>query len=232
MARRRPSPAVLATAVLVALLAIGAAAAWLPFLQRERPVATATPSLGPLASRADVRLPGGSRLCVTPVPFDPRAARAQIAVQTGGRAVPLVIDASGPDYRSRATVDTPATAQLTPVSASLRPAPRALVGTLCVRNRARAPISILATNEPRSLVLAQASVDGKAVTDRDIALTLLEARPHSLLSRAGEVLGRASELTGGLLPVWLLWPLTLLLAIGAPLAVVAAFYVTARDPAP
>jgi hypothetical protein len=232
MARRRRLPAFVATVLLAAVLLVGALGIGLPLLERARPVMTATPSLGPLGSRADVRLPGGSRLCVAPVPFDPSTQVAQIVVNAPGGPIPLAFDASGPRYVSRTTIVAPRSEAATPVNATLRPAPRSLVGKLCVHNRSHAVVSLLGTNEGRSLGIAKTSVDGRVLADQAIALTFLEARPHSLLSRSGEVLGRASELTGGLLPVWLLWPLLALAAVGAPVAIVAAFYASARDSAP
>jgi hypothetical protein len=71
-------------------------------------------------------------------------------------------------------------------------------------------------------------VDGKSAGPIDPALAFLDGPPRSLLSQAGTVLGRASDFTGGVVPLWLLWPLTVLLVLAVPVAVALAFASTVR----
>ena len=47
-----------------------------------------------------------------------------------------------------------------------------------------------------------------------------------MISRAGTILGRASDFTGGYVPLWLLWPLSVLLVLAAPLALAWALHVS------
>ncbi len=52
-----------------------------------------------------------------------------------------------------------------------------------------------------------------------------------MISRAGTILGRASgDFTGGFVPLWLLWPLTLMFVLGAPLALVWALFPVGLEP--
>jgi hypothetical protein len=233
MASARPTGPALATALLLVVLVVVVAVCWLPFLTGERRVIAATPSLGPLGPPVAVRVPAGSRLCVAPVPFDRRAARAVFHVRTGGRPARLAVEAVGPGYHARDAVVARDGGGFAETTAELRPARRTLTGRLCVANRGSRSVGLLANNEARSLTIAATTVGGEPIQDRDVALTLLEARPQSLIARSGQILGRASQLTGGLLPSWLLWPLTVLLVIGGPIAFVVSFYVAARrsDPA-
>ena len=62
----------------------------------------------------------------------------------------------------------------------------------------------------------------------DVALTFLAAKRSSPLDELGRVFGHASNLTDRLVPVWLIWVIALLCAIGVPLGVLAALYLSLR----
>ena len=80
---------------------------------------------------------------------------------------------------------------------------------LCVRNTGRRAVGLVGTDEPLSVSLPATDVDGKPTGEVDPAITFLAGPPQSIISRAGTILGRASDFTGGFVPLWLLWPLTI-----------------------
>ena len=111
------------------------------------------------------------------------------------------------------------------VEAAVSPAPpRDVDGVLCLRNTGRRAVGLVGTDEPVSSSLPATAVDGKPVGAVDPAITFLGGPPQSMISRAGTILGRASDLTGGFVPLWLLWPLTIVFVLAAPLALAWALY--------
>jgi len=46
----------------------------------------------------------------------------------------------------------------------------------------------------------------------------------SVLTELGVLFGHASNLTDGLIPVWLIWLIAPLVAFGVPIALILAFY--------
>jgi hypothetical protein len=217
---------VCAAGVALAVIVIGALAFWRPYLTTPRDVVTATPSLQGLFQRNVVRVGHDQQACIAPVPFETGTARAQILVNAPRGAEPLVVSASAPGYRASGRVtryppgaDVPVQVRLTPPSQD-RPN-----GRLCVRNAGRHAVDLVGTAEPRSQSPAVTTLDGKDA-GMDAALTLLEARPASLGSRLGSVLGHAAALTGGAFGTWLLWLVgvacVLLVVAGLPLALWSA----------
>jgi hypothetical protein len=218
----------------LALVAAGALIEWRPFLTRDRAVVTATPSLSGLFERAEVPVRPREVACVSPVPISRTTGRVQLALTTltSPRPQPLVVTAEGAGgYRSRIRAASYPVGPASGVDVPIRPPARDVVGRVCVRNAGRRRIALIGTTETRSLTGATTTVDGRR-RRADVALTLLEATPRSLLDRAGKVLDRASAFTGGLAPTWLLWPLTVLLAAGVPLGVFGGLYATLRSDEP
>jgi hypothetical protein len=80
------------------------------------------------------------------------------------------------------------------------------------------------TDEPLSSSLPATALDGKPAGDVDPAITFLGGPPQSMISRAGTILGRASDFTGGFVPLWLLWPLALVFVLGSPFALAWALF--------
>jgi hypothetical protein len=229
----RGAAVVVALAGLV-LLAAGALIEWRPFLTRDRPVVTATPSLAGLVDRTDVPVRPGETACVAPVPISRTTGLVQLSLTTlaSSRPQPLVVTAEGAGgYRSRARTGSYPVGPASVFDVPVRPPARDLAGRVCVRNAGRRRIALIGTREERSLTAATTTVGGRRQR-ADVALTLLEARPRSLLDRAGEILERASAFTGGVMPTWLLWPLAVLLAVGVPLAVFGGFYAALRSDDP
>lgn len=218
----------LTAAALVAIL--GVLTQWRPFVTVERDVITATPSLAGIFQRDVVELRRGESACVAPVRFSPdtrRLALLAVAPLGTGQAT-VAARASDGSWRTSvraarfgAKVDGPLQVRLPAAP------PRDLVGRVCVRNDGPTPFGLVGTAEGRSDAPAVTTVDGEARPD--VALTLLEERPASLLSRTGEVLGHASTLTSGLVPTFVLW----LVSVGLLLATLAgipyALWAAVRD---
>jgi len=220
-----------AVAVLFAagLMVFGALHWWRPYVELRRLPLTSSPGLQPLFGRADVTLNARRRLCIAPVALDTDTDLAQFEVTSPKRPQPLLVRATGPGYRSSAIVrDYPADT-LTPVFGTLTPPRRDIVGTVCITNRGRAAIALLGTNEPRSLTTPNPTVGGRTLTNQDVTLDLYSSHPQSIASRLGTILHRASAFTGDLAPVWLLWPIAVLVMIGIPAAIVAGFAASLRE---
>ena len=155
------------------------------------------------------------------MPLEPAIKRVRMVLHAlGAEASPLRFELRGPGYRGtgRFAGYTPGTR--VPVAADVTPSPpKAVDGTLCLRNTGRRSVGLVGTDEGFSASLPGTSVDGTSAGAVDPALAFLDGPPRSLLSQAGTVLGRASDFTGGVVPLWLLWPLTVLLVLAAPVAV-------------
>ncbi|HEX8123154.1 MAG TPA: hypothetical protein VF549_18020 [Solirubrobacteraceae bacterium] len=189
-----------------------------------RDATTSSPTLGALFSRAVVRLETpGDTACVAPVTFYADTARAHFRVQSPRKPGPKVtIEATAPGYRATAT-----TAQLPPkteglVDIEFKAPGREVTGRFCWRNRGPTPVQLIGTNEGRSLTIVDTTLNGRPRRGEEIELVLFERGGHSLRSRRGELVQRASSMTGGLAPTWVLWPVVLLV-FGAPLFVAVAF---------
>ena len=239
MDRRALARAVPVTAGALVVVVVAVAHWWSPFLTTKAQPIESTPSLAGLFSRSTVPVPGGGTACVKPVTFVAKASFARFTVSAPGRRAPrLRITAVAPGYRAGGEASGYPPQTDAPVQVFIPAAPRTVTGTLCVTPLGHEGIELVGTSEPRSLAYAETIVDGKpAQGGVDVAVTLLEAKRASLLGRAGEILDRASDFTGGWAPVWLLWPLLVLAVAGLPLGVVAALLVAlagevdARPPA-
>jgi hypothetical protein len=214
----------LAAVVCLAVVALGAARWIAPPLTRERDVVAATPSLTGLFSVIDLPLRSDQRACVSPVAFDRSTRRARFLISSTSRGgSSLAVEARGAGWIGRGAVASYVPKRTVAAEAVLSPPPpRSLDGSLCILNEGPGTVNLVSTGELRSLVLAETRVDGRLKADQDLALTLLEERPASMLSRMGAVLGHASDFTGGFVPMWLLWPLTVLFVVGVPCGIAAA----------
>jgi hypothetical protein len=188
-----------------------------------RPATTSSPTLSALFSRAVIRLDKGQEACLDPVTYYADTGLARFRLRAMGKPAPRVtIEATGPGYSATAT-----TAPLPPkteglVDLEFTPPEREVTGRFCWRNRGPAPVQMLGTNEERSLTLVETTVDGRRRNGEEIELVLFEKGGHSLRSRRGELVERASALSGGLVPEWLLWPAVLLL-LASPLLMAGLF---------
>jgi hypothetical protein len=212
------------------VVVVGAVRSWPPLLTAQRGVIASSPGVEPLFSRDDVKLIAGQRLCVAPVVLTPQTARIRMkVVAERGPARGLRLRATARNYQVERPVLTVQPGALQPIAADIRAPGQTLTGRVCLLNGGPRPISVLGTNEVPSLTNAQTTVNGRPVEGQDITLLLLEARPRSLVSRLPTVFDRASQMTGGLMPVWLLWPVLLLMLFGVPAAACAALWSSVRS---
>jgi hypothetical protein len=222
---------VLGAALLCVLVLAGAGAWFVPYLTSGRQFVAEVAGPPALFEVTEFAVPAHEEACMDSIALDPQSDLATFffrpAKQTpqGGPPLQLVLSATG--YRG--VVDVPggyhggsATLPITP------PPTRTLLGTACFVNRGATTVLLDGTTEPRSVSRSYTEISGKPVVG-DIALSFLSDRSQSLLDHAGEVFKHASNLTDRLVPVWLLWVLAVLVAIGVPVGMIAAFYVSLRE---
>jgi hypothetical protein len=231
MPRRLLEPRLLGPILVVATFAIGALWFYVPHLTEDHPVVLSTPTLVGYQSSKEVVLHRGQQACTSPVPLEPGLRTVRMVLHGRGKqASPLELELRGPGYRGAGRFSGYPSGGIIGVQAAVSPAPpRDADGVLCVRNPGRHSVGLVGTDEPISQSLAATSVDGKPAGPVDPAITFLGGPPRSMISYAGTILGRASDLTGGFVPLWLLWPLALVFVLGAPLALAWALY-TSLEP--
>lgn len=221
MPRPRPSAAALAAALCALVALFGVLKQWRPFLTTKADVITATPSLAGIFQRNVIAVKRGREACVSPVTFSPKTARVQLLLVAAKGAGPATITASAPGYASRARATGFGTGVDVPYRATIASPPKTVTGKLCITNDGRRQIGLVGTAEGRSNAPAVTTIDGKT-QPADAALTLLTAKPDSIAGRFGTVLGHASDMTGGLIPTFLLWlaafGLLVLTVVGLPFA--------------
>ncbi|HVI36134.1 MAG TPA: hypothetical protein VM684_07885 [Gaiellales bacterium] len=210
------------------MLAIVAAALWLPWATKERVVVAATPVPPPLFGITPAPLKGGSTACMQQVTFSPETQIGEIGVATGGKpGPPLTITASAHGYHASARIgagyqDDPA------VRFPLLAPGGAVIGQLCIRNEGRSQISLNSTTEFRTQGRPSLLIDGTA-QPMDPHLAFYSRVQQSYFSRAAEILGHAAVFTPPFLPKALLMFLALVALVGIPAAMILAFARAARD---
>jgi hypothetical protein len=212
--------------VLLATFALGALWFYVPHLTEDHPDVLSTPSLVGFQTSKQVVVRRGQQACISPVPLEPALRTVRMVLQARGtQASPLEIELRGPGYRGAGRFAGYQPGGAVNVEAAVSPAPPGDAdGTLCVRNAGRRAVGLVGTDEPLSATLPATALDGKPTGDVDPAITFLGGPPQSIISRAGTILGRASDLTGGFVPLWLLWPLAIAFVLAAPLALAWALY--------
>ena len=148
-----------------------------------------------------------------------------------GSARHLEITVQAPGYRSARRVEPVPAQALLPISVTIAPPPRTVDGRICLVNHGHRRVSVLATNEAQSLTISRPSLNGRTIPGRTASLLLLEGRSRSLGDQLSVVFDRASQLTGGFMPVWLLWPLTLVLLVGVPVGAGTSLWLSLRGDA-
>ncbi|MGN6187701.1 MAG: hypothetical protein ACTHOE_02280 [Conexibacter sp.] len=227
MAERGTRRAWIAAALLlaVALVALGTQA--LPRALRANVPTSGTPV--PFGSDVAATIPLGpsAQACEPRIALDPSGARATIAAHPTGAhgGPPLRLTLSGAGYRAQATI--PGGYRQDALTVAVTPPPRALIGSACVRNVGRRPVSLLASGSPRVLTRTRASVDGREHAAA-FMLTFSERGVRTPLARTGDLIGRAATFSA--VGPWLYWLLLPLLLLGVPLAVAAALLLALRAP--
>jgi hypothetical protein len=212
--------------LLLATFAIGALWFYVPHLTEDHPVVLSTPSLVGYQSSKEVVLHRGQQACISPVPLEPALRTVRMVLHArGATASALELELRAPGYRGAGRFAGYPAGGVIGVEAAVSPAPpRDADGTLCVRNPGGHSVGLVGTDEPVSVSLPSTMLDGKPAGAVDPAITFIGGPPQSMLSRAGTILGRASDFTGGFVPLWLLWPLALAFVLAAPLALAWALY--------
>ena len=198
-----------------------------PALTRDRSTLVATPAVPGLFGRAEVNLPQYQTACVEPIAFTPDASAVRLIVLARSRPpMPLEVTTVAPGYRKKALVEDYEVGRDSVVIVPLGAPPRETVGKLCIRNAGRRVATLIGTDESRAQGPAKTTVFGNPVSS--IAVALVDPEPSSTLDRIDDAVQRASDLTGGLAPVWLLWPLLVLVVLGIPAATLAALVLAVR----
>lgn len=227
--RRVSTPALALTLAVVLVVAV--VLVWfVPYLTRQQQWPAGVPDPPALLAVTEFPVPPGGQACVGDVTIDARSRLAQVALRPKppeklGPPVEVVL--SGGGYAGK--VHIPGGYGGGIAALPIEPAPsRTVIGTACFFNRGRHTVLLDGTSETRTLSRSPTEVQGKAVPG-DIALTLIDNRPRSLLSSLGEVFGHASNLTDRLVPVWLIWVLAAIVAVTVPVCSLYAFYRALRE---
>lgn len=221
----------IATALAGALVLVCVLVWFVPYLTRKQQWPASVPDPAALFAVTEFPVAAHQQSCVSGVTIDASSRLAQIELRpinpraSLGPPVELVLQGEG--YRG--VVHVPGGYGGGGAALPITPAPtRTVIGTACFVNRGSSTVLLDGTTETRTLSRSTTLLNGRP-TPGDIALTLLDNRPRSLLHRLGEVFGHASNLTDRLIPVWLIWLLALLVALGVPIGVLAAFYRALRE---
>jgi hypothetical protein len=226
MRRRLLAPRLLGPILVVATFAVGALWFYVPHLTEAHPNVLSTPSLVGFQTSKQIVVRRGQQACISPVPLEPALRTVRMVLQArGAQASPLELELRAPGYRGTGRFAGYQAGGAANAEAAVSPVPpRDVDGTLCVRNVGPRAVGLVGTDEPLSATLPATVLDGKSAGDVDPAITFLGGPPQSMLSRAGTILGRASDFTGGFVPLWLLWPLALVFVLGAPFALAWALF--------
>ncbi len=210
-----------AVVVAVATIVVGLAVAVPGYLTRQRDYVAVTPQPPTAAIPTALALPGHGRACMNLVALDRHSDQARLQASTPERrAMPLQLTVTGPGYRAQGSIPARYAAGQT-LAVALRPPPRSLVATACVRNLGRERIYLAAVND-RSRSRSGVFVNGTPSAE-GFVLTFYERRPASILIRLPVSLQRMDVLRPGVVVPATLWLLFALFVVGVPAVAVWAF---------
>lgn len=190
-------------------------------LHSERPIA-GTPAPRALFKATLFTIPVRGSACMSSTTLPPNGRILQLQLgETGAHGSPP-LDAllTAPGYRELAHLA--GEQEEGPVQLPVHPPRRYVMGSVCLVNRGNTPAVLAGSTEPRSISRSKLTINGKP-KEGDIALTFLDSRGQSRLSRLGQVFGHASNLTDHLIPVWLVWTIAIAALLAVPTAVAALF---------
>jgi hypothetical protein len=225
--RSRQAPPLLRRAwlpALCALLMVIALVAWgIPWLTKSRADTTSVPTPPPFSAVTPIDLKGGSTVCENNVAFSPDARAATILTyKFAGAGPPLHVVASFPGYEGDATIAGGYGGEQ-PLRAEIPAPPRNAIGTLCITNTGKRPMTLQGTSEGRIQNRSVTSVDNKVIVPK-LSLILTEQVNRSLADRPGEILARISAFK----PWWIgsgsLVVLFALVLVGVPAGVLWAIW--------
>ncbi|HXB16059.1 MAG TPA: hypothetical protein VNV44_09995 [Solirubrobacteraceae bacterium] len=225
--------AVVATGFAVVLLLLAGLLWFRPYITEQRRPVTGVPTPPALFALDELAVGRGSSACMSPITIEPGTGYAQFDLRpskVGQTGPPVEVVLSAPGFKAVAHVPGgyPGGSVALPVASPSR----TVNGTVCFINRGHTTVLLDGTNEPRTVAARTATTIGGRPVVGDVALTFLAAKTSSPLDELGRVFGHASNLTDRLIPVWLIWVIALLCAIGVPLGVLGALYLSLRPEEP
>jgi hypothetical protein len=229
-----------ATALAALPMLVAGLAVFVPYLIRSRTVSAGVPAPPALFAATEYVLAPGRSACMSSVAVEAGsrvarfAARPAAAPAGGGGVVPGVgrRASSGPRPPVQLTITAPGyrASGLAPagtgykmLAVAIEPPRQALIGSVCFTDRGGTGVALEGSDEARTVSRSPTVLAGTAVAG-DIALAFTQLPRRSLLSSLDELFARASALTEGLLPVWLIWCLAVLVAVGMPVGTLAALH--------
>ena len=198
----------------------------------EAPAPSAIVSVTRLSSIIDFRVAGHEAACVASVTVPPDSQIVDFDIyqvnpsKAGGPPMVLTLDGAGYHTSVRLDAGWPGGLARLPMT----PPKRAVIATACFPDLGRARIALAGTAEDRTMGRPSVIVAGRP-TPGGIAITFQESARNSYLYDLGAIMRHASNLTGGLLPVSLVWAIALLTLFGVPLAFVGVLWSALARPA-
>jgi hypothetical protein len=212
-------PAVAGALMLVAALAWG-----IPWLTKERPDRTSTPTPPPFAAIAPITLKPGQKACENLVAFstDTRVVTV-LSAKFEGTGPRLRVVASTPEgWRATSVIDA-GYHGLEALPATISAPPKDAIGGVCVRNVGSKAVELQGTTEGRIQNRSATSVDDEVIPQK-LSLLLSEARDRSIADRPGQILSRISAFKPPIIGSVSLTILFLLVIVLAPAGVIYAIW--------
>lgn len=197
-----------------------------PYLDQRRRIAVEVPQPAPLTSVSLVEIPPGKQACADQIGLLPGRQVAEMRVGTYGKpAAPLVLELTAPGYREQVPVP-PTYVNNGLIDVPVGGSPKVLEGRVCVTNRGHGKIALYASAD-RTKSRSTTTVGGR-LWPSNFDLAFYATGRHSLLDRAGSILGRL-RIFHVHLGIGLLWLLAVLFVFGLPIATLAACGLAAYD---
>ena len=217
--------AALAAAVIVAgaLLLLG-----FYLLHKEKPIA-GTPAPRALFHATTFTLHPHQSACMSSITLPPNGRTLQLLLgesSSGSGSPPIDVALSAPGYRSTAEVQGGQSEGQAQVA--VHPPRHFVIGTVCLTNRGTSPALLVGSTELRSRTRSKLTIGGRPVAG-DVALTFVDNKSRTRLSRVGEAFEHASNLTDRLIPAWLVWTIAVLVALSVPIGAIVFFQRALRE---
>ena len=210
-------------AVAGVLMLLAAVACGIPWLTKERPDRTSTPTPPPFATITPIVLAPGQEACENLVALSPDTHVVTIlSDKFEGTGPRLRVVATAPGYRGVGEI--PAGYHgLEGLSTTIPAPPRNAIGQICVRNMGDEPAQLQGTSEGRIQNRSVTEVDGEPI-EAKLSLLLSEGVDRSIADRPGEILDRISAFKPPIVGSVSLSILFVVVLLGAPAAVLYAIW--------
>jgi hypothetical protein len=209
-----------------AVVLLGALAWWRPFLTEKGTFVASIPQPAPLFSAPPIPLKGGEKICFEPAVIDTHSRRAVFPVATDGRpGAPLRLTMNGPGYRFAARV-AGGYPDHSAIDVPVPAPPRDLALRVCIENPGRQAVSLAGADDRTRTPLTVTGAGSKL--NANVQFAFYESEPTSLASHLPIASKRMAEFRPGVIGPWLLWPLALLVIVGAPAGALWALWHSVR----